>query len=201
MVAGPREHATLAEYLALDARSDVKHELVAGTIVDMAGGSPAHSDLATNVTIELGAQLRGRPCRVNNSDLRIGRVDDDFRAYPDVAITCGARVTAEVDPNTVTNPTLVVEVTSDSTEGYDRGVKSAHYRQIASLQTYVLVSHGAVSVDVLTRAEGASWVLRTYGPGEVIELGAVGATLAVDAVYAGVVIAGGAVVGVIASDR
>lgn len=190
MVAKPRERATLAEYLALEARSDVKHELLPGTIVDMAGGTPAHSDLATNVTGLLFAALQGKPCRVNNSDLRIGRVDDDFRAYPDVVITCGARVTAVGDANTVTNPTLIVEVTSDSTEGYDRGVNSAQYRQIPSLQTYVVVSHGSVSVDVLTRAEGASWVLRTYGPGEVIELAAVGATLAVDAVYAGVAIAG-----------
>lgn len=201
MVAKPGERATLAEYLALDARSDTKHELLPGTIVDMAGGTPAHSDLATNVTIELGAQLRGRPCRVNSSDLRIGRVDDEFRAYPDVVVTCGARETGAGDANTVTNPTLIVEVTSDSTEGYDRGVKSAHYRQIPSLQTYVVVSHGSVSVDVLTRAEGASWVLRTYGPGEVIELASVGATLAVDAVYAGVAGVGGAVGGVIVGDR
>jgi Uma2 family endonuclease len=92
MVGEPREHATLAEYLALDARSDVKHELVTGTIVDMAGGTPAHSDLATNATGLLFGALLGKPCRVNDSDLRIGRVDDEFRAYPDVVVEVNAPV-------------------------------------------------------------------------------------------------------------
>ena len=118
----------------------------------------------------------------------MSRPDADFRAFPDVVITCGPRETAAGDANTVTNPTVIVEITSDSTEGYDRGEKSAHYRRIPSLQAYVLVSHRSVSVDVLTRAEAGTWLLRTYGAGDVIELGTAGVTLAVDAIYAGVAV-------------
>jgi Uma2 family endonuclease len=186
VAAKPRVDVTLAEYLALEARAEVKHELVAGTVLAMAGGTPAHSDLATNVTGLLFAALRGGGCRVNNSDLRVGRADADFRAYPDVVVTCGDRRTLDGEATTVENPTLVVEVTSDSTEAYDRGGKSAHYRRFPSLRGYVVVSHRSRSVDVLLRGEEGVWLLRTYGPGETIALESIGASLAVDAIYEGV---------------
>ena len=127
------------EYLALEERGEGKHEYVRGQIFAMAGGTPEHSALAAATIAALSAVLRGKPCRVYTGDLRVRIEATDIATYPDVAVVCGKLETAKDDRNAATNPVLLVEVLSESTERHDRGAKFAHYRHIASLREYVLV--------------------------------------------------------------
>jgi len=127
-------HVTYAEYLALEAKADGKHEYVAGTIYAMAAGTPEHARLQVSMSSALASGLRGRPCAVYSSDLRV-RIDATDRAtYPDVTVVCGPIQTSSVDKDAVVNPTVLVEVTSETTEAADRGEKFGHYRRLASLQ-------------------------------------------------------------------
>ena len=174
-----------AEYLALEARGDGKHEYIAGTVYAMAGGTPEHARLQMNVGSALLAGLRGRPCAVFSSDLRV-RIDaTDRSTYPDVTVVCGAMKTSPIDKDAVTNPTLLVEVTSESTEADDRGDKFGHYRQIPTLQEYVIVSGRAPHVEVWRRNERGRWELADEGgPQSILHLGSIDVKLDVGSIYA-----------------
>ena len=177
---------TYAEYLALEQLTGVKHEYIEGYTVAMAGGTSAHADVGQNVLVWLANALRGRPCRPSNSDQRVRVASADFSSYPDVSVFCGPRVPDALDPDAFTNPTVLVEVLSASTEAYDRGEKFGYYRQISPLRHYVLVSSTEARVEVFSRNADDSWTLRVYGPGAEVALDALDLMLPVDAVYGGV---------------
>ena len=132
-----RVHHSYAEYLSLLEISHVKLEFCDGEIYAMAGGTPSHADLGASMTRLLGNALLGR-CRVSSSDLKVRIEATDLTTFPDVSVVCGDRETAKIDPNAVVNPTLLVEVTSPSTEDYDRGEKLSHYKQLESLQAVLV---------------------------------------------------------------
>jgi len=120
---------------------------------------------------------------VYSSDLKL-RIDATKRStYADVVVVCGPERYSEIDPNAVTNPTIIVEVLSPSTEAADRGDKWHHYQRLASLREYVLASPGQPCVEVFRR-EGDEWILRTSGAGGVVELPSSGVSISVDAIYA-----------------
>jgi Uma2 family endonuclease len=129
-----------AEYLRIERSAECKSEFFDGELFAMAGGTPQHSLIATNVARELGNALKGRPCVAYNSDLRLKIEATGLFTYPDVSVVCGPLALVPGTNDTFTNPTLLVEVLSDSTEAYDRGQKFVHYRQIPSLREYLLVS-------------------------------------------------------------
>ena len=104
----------------------------------MGGGSANHSLIAANFVGEARNSLKGRPCAVFNSDLRVQVQSTGLYTYPDATIVCGELLFDDDHRDTLLNPTLIVEVLSDSTEKYDRGKKSNHYRQIASLKELIL---------------------------------------------------------------
>ena len=110
-----------AEYLALEARADTRHEYLDGEVFAMAGGTPEHGALAMAVARALGVALRGRPCRVFSSDVRVRIPETGLTTYPDLSVVCSKLETDPIDPDAITNPLLIVEVLSDTTEGYDRG--------------------------------------------------------------------------------
>lgn len=112
---------TVAEYLAASAGWEVRYEYVNGEILAMSGGRPRHAAVIANVAVALGSRLRGRPCRVASSDLRIHVPETDAWLYPDLTVIRGPWETAPDDPISVTNPSAVVEVLSPSTRDYDRG--------------------------------------------------------------------------------
>lgn len=171
-----------ADYLALEAMANVKHEFLAGEIYGMAGGTPEHAALAVAVSSALLGQLRGGPCRVYSSDLRVRVLATGLTTYPDVTVVCGE---PERDPEsavTVVNPIVVVEVLSDSTCDYDRGEKLAHYRQIPSLEGVVLVSHTEPRLDVWTKRDDA-WAVATFEAGAHAPVPPISCTLDVDAIY------------------
>jgi Uma2 family endonuclease len=146
-----------SDYVALERASTVRHEFLGGEIYAMAGGTPEHAALAVGVSATLLAQLRGGPCRVHSSDLRVRVLATGLATYPDVTVVCGPYDTDPEDKTTVTNPKVVVEVTSDSTEEYDRGDKLESYQRIPGLVAVVIVSHRERLIEVFERYGDSEW--------------------------------------------
>jgi Uma2 family endonuclease len=171
------------EYLAFERASDQKHEYADGEVFAMAGASRRHSLLTANVLRELGNALLDRPCEVHTPDMRVKIASRGRYVYPDASVVCGEPVFEDAEVDTLVNPKLVVEVLSDSTEGYDRGDKFMQYRTIPSFTDYVLVSQNAVRVEHFQRRADGRWLLTIAGPGEKLVLESVGITLDVDRLY------------------
>lgn len=154
---------TEREYLALEAVSETKHEFVDGKIVGMAGASPAHNALAANATAALVLLSRGKPCITLTSDQRVHVPATGLYTYPDVVVACGERrYTSDQPPASLLNPTVVVEVTSETTEDFDRGKKFLHYQSIAELRDYVIVSHLERRVDHYRRSDRGEWIVASH---------------------------------------
>lgn len=181
-----KDHAryTLEEYLQLEQYANVKHEFLDGQIYAMAGGTPEHGAMAVRVGAALLSQLGDRPCNVYSSDVRIRVAATGLDTYPDLSVVCGQEVRDSSDPNALTNPIVLVEVLSPSTEDYDRGEKLEHYKQIPSLREVMLVAHDQVLVEIWSRSsEAADWVSAAWQAGETATLESLGCTLVVDALY------------------
>jgi len=182
MSALPVERIDYEAYLAREATSPTKHEYLRGQAWAMAGGTIEHARLQGAVIRELSIGLRGRPCVVLTSDARV-RVDaTDRTTYPDASVVCGPRESSPVDRHALTNPTVLVAVLSPETERDDRGEKFAHYRHLASLVEYVLVSQSERRIEVFRRTpEG--WILTDAVAGQSMHLRSIDVTLDVDAIY------------------
>lgn len=160
------------EYLAEEAARLTKHEYRDGYIYAMAGGTDAHNQIAGNVYTLLRTHLRGGSCRVYFADVKAHVEELNCYYYPDVMVTCDER---DRTTNTFKRyPCLIVEVLSEATEAFDRGDKFADYRQIESLQEYVLISQTRLQVDVFRRNEEGLWVLHPYSEGGRVLLTSVG---------------------------
>ena len=191
-VAPKRTYVTAAEYLALEQASDRKHELVDGELLAMAGARPPHNMLAANVTAALVQLTRGGECVTMTSDQRVHIPPTGLYTYPDVTVACGERRYDSGDPPSLLNPTAIVEVTSDSTEDFDRGRKFIHYQAIDELEEYVLVSHRTARIDHYRRAGDGQWHLTTLTTaGASLILPALGGSVSLADVYAGVVLTEG----------
>jgi Uma2 family endonuclease len=176
-----RVHYTYSEYTALEDESPIRHEYLAGEIYAMAGGSPDHAALAAAVIRALAAELRPSR-RPFTSDLRIRISATGLSTYPDVSVVCGKTERAAEDPLAVTNPALLVEITSPSTEDYDRGEKLRHYQQLPSVSEILIVSHRGPHIT-LHRRDSSGWLVIEGGAGDTLELSSIGVKLNVDAVY------------------
>lgn len=179
----PKHRYTLEDYLGVEEMSAVRHEFLNGEIFAMAGGTPEHAALAAAVVVLLGRKLDGSPCRPYSADLRIRVLETGLATYADASVICGEPARDPSSPTHVTNPTVVVEVLSPSTEDYDRGEKREHYQRIPSLNHYVLVAQDRRRVEVFSRAADGAWEPRTDGAGDVVELGTLKVSFAVDALY------------------
>lgn len=174
---------TLAEYVVLERYSNVRHEFLDGQILAMAGGAPEHGMIAANIIALLSVALRGRPCRVHTSGVRV-RVDaTGLVTYPDVSVVCGRAELDEVDKDAILNPLLLVEVTSPSTHRYDRGRKLDHYRQIPALRVVIFVAHEEARVELLERGDDGDWTRLEFMGGGVLRIGALDCELHVDDIY------------------
>ena len=174
--------------LALERETEIRHAWHDGQAFAMAGGTIPHGELASAMQGELRALALSCGCRVFSSDVKVRVVATGLATYPDASVVCGPIERDPEDRNAIANPTLLVEVLSEGTEGFDRGAKARHYRQIPSLKDYVLVSQHERLIEVYSR-EGDRWVLREAGAGEVVPLTALRAELVVDRVYQGVELA------------
>jgi Uma2 family endonuclease len=172
------------EFLAWERDQRERHAYFRGQIFAMAGGSLRHSLLASRMIQLLGATLRDKPCDVHTSDLRLG-LDPRHFVYADAVVVCRPFELRAATTDVVTNPSVVIEVLSKSTEAYDRGDKQASYLALASLKHYVLVSQREARVELYTRQDDGSFRFTVHGPGMTMGLEKPQLTLSVDDIYAG----------------
>jgi Uma2 family endonuclease len=185
-LAQPVKRYTPQEYYLLERDAPYKSDYYDGEIFAMAGGTVAHSMICSNLVREIGNRLKGKPCAAYESNLRLRIKPTGLRCYPDVSVFCGPLERDQEDTNleTVTNPTVLFEVLSPSTEAYDRGFKAENYRQIESLRAYVLVSQTARHVEIYARQADGSWLLReAKGSDGVLKIPSIGIDLPLAEVY------------------
>jgi Uma2 family endonuclease len=153
----PQTKLTDEEYLAIEETAEFKSEFYKGEMFAMAGGSDLHALLGNAIGSELRVALRGKDLRAYNSELKIRVARGGLYAYPDVSVVCGQVQYAEGTNKVITNPTVVVEVLSPSTEAYDRGAKSSEYRKIPSLKEYAFISQTEPRVEIYGRKSSGEW--------------------------------------------
>ena len=159
MSTAPARQFTSAEYLAFERDAETKHEFFAGEIFAMAGASPMHNLIASNLVRELSARLKERPCRVFGSDQRVKVDVTGLYTYPDVTVVCGEMEFDDDQKDSLLNPRVIIEVLSEATESYDRGKKFEHYRRLPSLQEYLLVAQDKMHVERYRRRGDHEWLL------------------------------------------
>lgn len=172
---------TPEEYFIWEEKQLDRHELIGGRVYAMGGGTKNHSAIAINFLLLLREHLRGGPCQVFNSDVKVNILDTVNYTYPDLSVTCDDRDRSH--PLYITYPCLIVEVLSDSTEGYDRGKKFENYRRNPNLVDYVLVSSNEVAVDCYHRNASGDWVILSYRRGDRVVLGSIDLTVEIEQIY------------------
>lgn len=155
----PKPRLTPEDYLALERSADFKSEYFDGEIFAMTGASEPHNLIVINTIRELSAQLKKQPCKVYANDMRVKVDPTGLYTYPDVVVVCGKAQLEDAHLDTLLNPTLIVEVLSDSTEAYDRGRKFEHYRKLESLAEYVLIAQHQPHVESYRRQPDHHWLL------------------------------------------
>ena len=175
------------EYLAQERRAEFKSEYLRGEIFAMAGASYEHTLAKDNLAREAGNQLKGTPCRLLTSDMRVKVEATGVYTYADIAIVCDEPRFEDEVFDTLLNPRALVEVLSDSTEKYDRGAKFGHYRQIPSLQEYVLVAQDQPLVERYVRQPDGSWLLTVFeGLGQTFAFASVPSRIRLADIYGGI---------------
>ncbi len=183
-----------ADYLRLERAAEFKHEYFQGEIRAMAGASFAHNRICANLTGELHGQLRGKECSAVGSDQRLQILSGSAYVYPDLTVVCGPPLFNEdKKPDTLLNPTLLVEVLSASTANNDRGEKFMFYRQLPSLRQYLMLDSESVHAELYSLDELSRWVLtETRDRAAVLDLGSIGCRVPLAEVYHGVAFASAA---------
>lgn len=156
-VSQPRYSET--EYLEIEQGLETRHEFYQGEMFAMSGASRDHNQIAFNLALCLGTQLKNRNCTAYIADMRVKVTATGLYTYPDGLITCEPPQFADEKLDTLLNPQVVIEILSDSTEKYDRGKKFEHYRRIPSLREYVLISQDHAHVERFLLDENGHWVL------------------------------------------
>ena len=188
MSAASRPRYTVEEYVRFEQHANARHEYVDGQIIGMGGGTFEHARLAVAVSTALAVQLQGKRCAVASSDARIRIQATGLITYPDVVGVCGNLEFDPDDPLAVTNPIVLAEVTSPSSEAYDRGEKFDHYKQIASLREYIIVNHRESRIEVHRRGDDGAWSLSEAANADpltqrIVAITSIGCDLNVDDVY------------------
>ncbi len=176
---------TPAEYYALEHEATYKSDYYDGEIFNMSGGTARHSLITMNIGAALWQRLRGKPCTPYDSNMRLRVEATGLRTYPDVTVYCDELKFDSEDPNTTTalNPTVLFEVLSRTTEGYDRGLK-AGYRQVATLQAYAFVAQDRAHVEMHIRRANSEWIIRDVeGLEATVRLEAIGVDLPLAEIY------------------
>ena len=190
MAIQPDVYVSSQEYLALEKQAVYKSEYISGTIVAMSGASRKHNLIVTNIVTSLVQQLRGRPCEVYASDMRVKMPASDLYVYPDVVVVWGTPQFEDSDLDTLLNPTLVIEVLSQSTEFRDRGVKAQGYRLRDSLAEYLLIGQDQCRLEQYIRQADNQWLLVDFHAlEETVNLASIHCTLVIQDVYDRVLLA------------
>ena len=187
----PKPYLSPEDYLALERRAEWKSEYFDGEMIAMPRVNEAHCLIVVNTASELGRQLKKRPCKAYANDMRVKVSPTGLFTYPDVIVVCGQAQFDDSQRDTLLNPTLIVEVLSDSTEAYDRGRKFEHYRKLESLMEYVLIAQHRPHVESYRRQPDQRWVLtESDGLESSLRLDAIDCELALAEIYDKVEFAG-----------
>jgi Uma2 family endonuclease len=181
----PKTHVTFDEWLTAEReRLEGRTEFVGGEVFGLAGGSREHNLITTNIVRKLGMQFKGRPCCVYSGNLKVKVDAAEAGAYPDVMAICGEHLCLDDKRDVVTNPALIIEVLSDSTEAYDRGDKFALYRGLQSLEAYLLIAQNRVCAELYVRQPDGGWLLHVFEElAATLPLAVLDASLALTEVY------------------
>jgi len=182
MVAQPKSNPmTPQEYLDWEATQDIKYAYMDGEVFAMTGGTIPHNQIALNLASALKAHLRGQGCLVVMADVKVQISEKGPYHYPDVMVSCDARDRNAI--KLIQYPCIIAEVLSPSTADFDRGDKFTHYRQIPTLQEYLLISADRMMVDRYRRLSPRRWELQTFLAGEPLELTSVNWQESLDLLY------------------
>ncbi len=178
----PVRFYTVAEYLALEEPAEYRSEYFEGEIFAMAGGSPNHDRIASDCDRFIGDAIFGKGCETFTSNMKVRIENSKAYYYPDLSVVCGK---AEFEQDGIlTNPVVLFEILSPSTEGFDRGNKFRRYKQISSLREYVLISQNEPQIDVFFKTDDGSWRLDSYeGLDDLMQLRAIGIHIQLADIY------------------
>jgi Uma2 family endonuclease len=184
---------SVEEYLAMERASEQRHEYLDGCIFAMAGESGAHADISTNLVREVSTQLKGTPCRARTKDTKVHsgpapihrRTTKGFFSYPDLVVICGEPQYHDEHQDVVLNPTVIIEVLSPTTEGFDRGVKLLRYRtHNSTLTDYLLVSQSSPWIDHFHKNANGEWIYSSIlGLDKSLNIASIDCTLRLADVY------------------
>lgn len=185
----PTYRWTEADYLEYERTAETRHEFYRGEIFAMAGAGRNHNRITVAAVASLFPQLRGKGCEVFSNDMRVKVTNTGLYTYPDVLVVCGEPEFLEypdATPDTLVNPTVIIEVLSDSTESYDRGSKFRLYRGLETLREYILISQNTAHIERFVRQhdDGGMWLFNeAIGLDSSITLTTIDCTLALADVY------------------
>jgi len=187
MTAVPKAKMTLEEYLEFDSQAEGRFEYFDGEVFEMSGGSPEHSLLGSKIGFLLNRELLPKGCLVYSSDVKIKVPTMLPYRYADVSALCGQPIYEQLlNQRLLVNPTLIVEILSPSTEGYDRGEKFKAYKSIESFREHLLISQDKKFVTLFTKHNEKFWFQSEYGAGEILKLESLDCELSVDEIYQGI---------------
>jgi Uma2 family endonuclease len=183
----PTARLTTEAFLELERAAEEKHEYWHGEVFAMADGSPAHSLVISNIQIALGMRLAGKRCYVFNSDLQVIVRAGELVTYPDITVLCDKPRYSDDRKDTLSNPTLVVEVLSPSTRKTDLGEKAFLYRQMTSLKEILVVDQTPGVIEHHWKLPNGHWELEVLSdPGAAIKMESLGFDLPVSEVYSNI---------------
>ena len=175
---------TPEQYLEIERKAEFRSEYYHGEMFAMSGAREPHVLLVGNTVFQLRVQLRSRPCRIYSNDMRVRVSATGLYTYPDIAVVCGEREFLDDRRDTLLNPGLIIEVLSESTEAYDRGRKSEHYRTLPSLREYLLIASDHISAELFTRQANGQWVLsEAHRPEDIVQIDSIGCQLKMSDLY------------------
>jgi Uma2 family endonuclease len=185
----PKPYITEEQYFEIEESSDERHEYLRGEMFPMEASSLPHATITPNLIMTLGGQLKGSSCRVYTNTLRVAVSPTGLYTYPDIVVICGKPELSVKDKHkgTVTNPKVIVEILSPTTQTYDRGDKFRHYRSIPSFCEYLLVAQDQIQAEHHVKQPDGAWLLREInGPDAIISLDSIGVRFNLSEAYDGV---------------
>lgn len=187
MAAPALKYISIEDYLLAERAATEKHESYQGEVFAMSGASLRHNRIQMNITRHLGNKMEGKSCDIFGSDLRVHIPNNSLFTYPDAVIVCGEPQLLDKAQDTILNPSVIFEVLSPSTQSSDRGDKFKLYRDIPSLQEYVLVATNKVGVQYYSKQNNV-WTLHEFSDfSDAINITTIDCTLLLAQIYEGVV--------------
>ncbi len=175
------EFISTEEYLEGEKISEVKHEYIEGQVYAMAGASDAHVTITGNLFSLLRPKIREKSCRIYFSDMKVLAEKANCYFYPNILVTCDAK--DRENDYFKKHPSLIIEVLSESTAAFDRGKKNSYYRELASLEEYILVDSNEIAVDSFRRTNDGQWILHPYSEKSIVEVKGIDTKFNIEAIY------------------